>query len=576
MKKRTESVCESLAAYVSLDGLILFNLLLSYLLFSIFHMCGCSFPRGSFLSATVICISLALLRGRKFAGWYVGVFLFCLLASCFTFSYIDSDAITVHYPCQALLAEGWNPIYERTADAVLQYGVDGSRWAFYIAFMPKVTAACGAMVAKTFGLFAGDSFLGYALCFSLFALSRRFASSVWPSCGSFARFIFAFGMVCSPQFVSVLSGKVDYTVHAAFVAACLSAALIWRGGSRRDCVVFLSSIVIAATCKALALVFSVYLMVCLGIVCRKSVAVRWLLFGAVVCILICGFSPFFTAWATQAGHDITEAFVVNDDGAKMGLVSRTVYAWFSKWLAIKGCAIAFAKFDFNPSLVCQGGGNLEGFGTLFRALMWMSILALALSKRTVAFWCAIFIFITSNLIPAKYIGYARYTPQMIIVPALAFFNFAYAPQEFTAKCSRLITTARVLVVAFIVVFHGAICLRTAAIGVRYIALEADRQQAIKEIKTHGPVGLPTQGNKYVLSKRLMAGGVQVVKDESAPRLPKMSMMMMIDMNDSEARQRTMDKRFPFCFRLKDFKEFHWGEVLTNFPRPVFRCGIEKD
>ena len=558
-----------IAEYISLEGLLLFNLVLGYVLFSALHLCGISAPRCSLMAATAVCMMLSLFRGWRFTALYFALFAFCLIATCFTFSYVDSDAITVHYPCQALLADGWNPIYERTPDAVLRYGVDGSRWAFYIAFMPKATAACGAMVAKTFGLFAGDAFLGYALCISLFLMSWRLVAAVWKSSGRTAKFVFAIAMTFSPQFPSVLSGKVDYTVHAAFAIACLSAALIWHSKDRRDYLVFLSSLVIAATSKALALAFAVYLMMCLGVVCRKSASVRWLLLAAVMLIVVCGFSPFFTAWATQDAIDITSDFVANADGARMGIVSRTIYAWFSKWFAVKGCAMVFSKPDFSPSLACLGGGDLEGFGTLFRVLMTLSVIALAFSKRTVAFWVAIFVFVASSLIPPKYIGYARYTPQMIIIPAIAFFNFAYAPIDYLGRFRCAWQVIRFCIVMFLICFHGMFCIRTAAIGVRYLATEADRQTAIDEIKAHGPINLPAEGNKYVLARRLRAGGVKISKDKARPRLPKMSMMMMIDTNDSEAREKFINSKYPFCFHIADFTKFHWSEALFNLPRPIY-------
>ena len=119
-----------IAEYVSLEGLLLFNLALGYFFFSALHLCGISAPRCSLMAATAVCMMLSLFRGWRFTALYLAVFAFCLIATCFTFSYVDSDAISVHYPCQALLADGWNPIYERTPDAVLRYGVDGSRWAF--------------------------------------------------------------------------------------------------------------------------------------------------------------------------------------------------------------------------------------------------------------------------------------------------------------------------------------------------------------------------------------------------------------------------------------------------------------
>ena len=123
---------------------------------------------------------------------------------------------------------------------------------------------------------------------------------------------------------------------------------------------------------------------------------------------------------------------------------------------------------------------------------------------------------------------------------------------------------------FLICFHGMFCIRTAAIGVRYLAMEADRQNAIEEIKAQGAINLPTEGNKYVLARRLRAGGVKLSKDKSSPCLPKMSMMMMIDTNDSEAREKSINARFPFCFHLADFKRFQWIDAVANPPRPVMR------
>lgn len=459
----------------------------------------------------------------------------CLILTAFTFSYTGTDVMAYHFPMQDLLRCGWNPTKVSTIEAFRELTGNLSLSEIHTLFLPRLNALCGALVGLSTGLFVADSFLNYALVFVLLATAYDFARRIWVF-GRFMSVLFAFSLTFTTKFTAFLAGYVDYLTYAGVVIILLSSAMYLAERRTLDLIVLLVGILVSTLAKSTGFVISVMLCGCLLPVLWKDRRFWGLCASVAIYVIVVGYSPLITSWINygcplyptmswSSAHppiDITSDFSGNADALSMGYVSRSLYAWVSPGLTVKLCSLLNGNPDFNPVFTVCGG--VAGFGTGFRFMLLMSLLALILSKKNIVTAICGFIFVTTFVAPLKYIGFSRYFLQIWAVPALALFNLAAFPLYRPSK-QLLENALRLAFVALPVVLAVLCTLRTLAFNGRCLAMEASRQQALAELREHANKWQISSNNGYLYSlvRRMKVAGIDcVVRDDVDPVLPTFS------------------------------------------------------
>lgn len=496
-----------------------------------------------------------------------------------TFSYTGTDAINYHFPMQRLLTDGWNPVFDSSVERFREVAGTGCA-LWHTLFLPKVCALNGALLASLTGLFAADAFMGFVLMWVLACVAFRFALMQW-SCSRFAGMAFAGILVFSTKITSFLAGQVDYTAYAAFLSALLAFVTWHRGHLPGDLFLSGASLSLSMLAKTTGLM-------CGGLVCLIALALegrraelRWGMVALAGFILLVGASPLLTAWIQYGSPvypsmtfnpsvspvDITSDFTGNEDALSMGYLSRIVYAWFSPILATKGCAWFLGKPDFSPVFTVAGG--VGGLGGFFRLLMWGSVVALVCSRRNAVTGLCLFLFFTGNLAPLKYIGYARYFPQIWAIPFLAAFNLAYAPRGIFAWkwFPRML---RVTVIAGVVALTIPVALRTVAYQGRMWKFEHERQIRYAMMRSQSPTWRLEggQGDSYTLRRRMEAAGLRLTDAQNAPTF-SVNARFQIPLLSAGERLDSLDTRFPICDTPRELLRFPWWETLRSIPAPLW-------
>ncbi len=552
--------------------------LLLLMLVSALFIASVGFFFGKTCSSIPMFFGFALaLTGALFASWrhtllFILAVALILLATMFTFSYTGTDAMNYHYPMQRLLIDGWNPVFQSSIERFSALPATGRFSLYHTLFLPKVSAYCGALVACATGLFAGDAFLGYSLILALWCVAFRFAHSEW-GCTTFASICFTATVTLCSKITSFLAGQVDYTAYAGFMIALL-AFLSWRKTQLLgDLCLAALGMLFAMLAKSTGLICGV-LAIGIGFIWTgRSLHYRYAVLLLLLFTVIIGTSPLLTAWIqygspfypsltfdpTISPVDITSDFIGNSDGESMGYVARIIYAWFSKPLAIKGCALLSGNPNFAPEFYVAGG--VGGFGTFFHLMMWGSCAALALSRKNGVFWLCLFLFVTANLAPLKYIGYSRYFPQIWAIPFLALFNLLYAPMPWLTKVANAVKLPALVACS---VFITPFFIRTLAYQGMQFRLEWERQHRFTQLIAESPVRQSTQTMRYVFRKRAESAGIQFVDDAALPTLPY-NAKFGIPLEDI-----AITKQFTVVDTLPGLLRFPWREAFTHIPHPIWQ------
>ncbi|MBQ9693515.1 MAG: hypothetical protein IJV69_02015, partial [Kiritimatiellae bacterium] len=387
--------------------------------------------------------------------------------------------------------------------------------------------------------------------------------------------LFAFSLTCSTKITSFLAGQVDYTAYAALMTAILSLALWVKSMTLRNLITLGVGLIFCMTSKTTGFICGFLL---LGIGCISSYRCTKFWFFAICTmgiVLLIGAAPLLTAWIQYGAPfypsitfdpaiqpiDITSDFIGNSDGEQMGFLARIIYAWFSQTLAIHGCAWFYSQSEFSPEFYVAGG--VAGLGTCFRFLFCMSILFLLLSKKNTTFWIALFILISSNLAPLKYIGYNRYFPQMWALPFLALFNFFYAFQiNFSNTWWHRFRRCAFFGVCL---FLLPIFLRTLAYQTRQLILESERQTVLQHLKGQS-FKLAPEDNTFTIRSRLLADAITV--NPNATQLDVNQKDILFG-KDAETKAHTLRKQIPICDTPQQLLTFPWHKLLGNIPKPIF-------
>lgn len=529
---------------------------------------------------------LAFLHSKKHGLLFIGLTGLLLLLTAYTFSYTGPDAQAYHFPMQHLIKSGWNPIFDSTIEKFNAFSDLGRCALYHTLFLPRVTALTGAFIASATGLWIADAFLGYTLVLTLFTVSYRFAKELYsPDITPGPAIIFAAFITFSTKITSFLAGQIDYTVYAAFIIAIMSILHYHRTNTPRECVLFFLSLLLTMLSKSTGLVYGALTFFISYLFLWKRPAFRR---GSVIFLLfafILGLTPYLTSWI-QYGHplyptmtyapnitpvDITSDFTGNSDALSMGYLSRIIYAWISKTLAIKSCAWYFDNPAFNPVFTVEGG--VEGLGLIFRLLIGCSFIALLFSKKSTLFYLCLFIFITSNLAPLKYIGFNRYFPQIWALPALALYNFIYHPNRRLPLF--LHNWSKPFIFTLFIAFAGLSLLRSFTYQGCMLAFEKARQDEFEKICATGETyALTDPLNSYTFRKRMEIAGIQFKQDPSLPQLSFDDHFAIASCEDASAIVKHLTEKYPFCNTIGQVLTFPYYSAFTSFPSPNLEVKTE--
>lgn len=106
-------------------------------------------------------------------------------------------------------------------------------------------------------------------------------------------------------------------------------------------------------------------------------------------------------------------FCANDDAKVMGYWARIAYAYLGHWTT-----------SLNPHLGTHTGGvdglSSDAFGPAFRVLIWLSLALMAFCRHRLKGWWETLLLAWASvlLLPALYVGYARYVPLLYVAGVL--------------------------------------------------------------------------------------------------------------------------------------------------------------
>ena len=473
--------------------------------------------------------ALALLIHWKMLARFWGLVFLGVLLTAYTFPYcrfVDPDSY--HVPMQVLLREGWNPVFDSTLEKFGAIVNRSSLLDYHTLFLPKTVALCGALVARSTGLWIAGSFLGYLLFFVLFKTAFVFAKAKWNLnagiCWLFALSVsFSFHFAAWPTMpAALLDGFLDSYTYSAMMISLFSLLLYLQQRKLHDLVLAVAASAICSTLKTTGLINCVLLWGLFGLYSWKHKETYWGIFVLALLVAWIGMSPLVTSWIQYGSPfyptmsfdpniepvDITSDFIANADGERMGYVARFVYAWISPDLAAKACAIYYRKPDFNPDFYVPFG--VDGFGKPFNFLFCLSIVLLISAKKDFVSIACCYILVTLVLCPVKYIGYVRYFPQAWAVAPLAVFQFCSCPPAWLAnrqKLKRVVSSCFYLGVCVVSAFLMLLC---ASYQIRQLIMEGKRQKLLASFQKAGVLVEIPQNSKsaFTVSSRLACENVR--------------------------------------------------------------------
>jgi hypothetical protein len=390
--------------------------------------------------------------------------------------YSNPDAEAYHRPASMLMARGWNPVFDATAEAVEPFRQPHETMrVWHIAYLPRAFWIFGAVLYRTVGFVEAADALNILSCLLSFRMVSRLLARLMGLRGV-VRNLAAVLLAGSPAVAALMfGGSSDGTFYSLFLLAASAATLyLATGGIQWLAFVVVSFPLIAnlkftgvVCCGVLSLVF-------LGGCLREWWAgragpaspVRWLLAVAasVGLAAVIGFSPYVTNWAryggpfypahtfdkrVQVSNRITEDFLsMNDDARRMGYCGRFAYAYLSQPLTCRWYGTGSDGGRFEPRFDVSGG--VGGFGPVFRGAFVLSLLLLPFAKVGRLGYPLAAILVTVLLQPTMYVGYSRYVPQFYAFPLLVFLAAArrvaedlrrLQPHRFAAWAARIVPLA---------------------------------------------------------------------------------------------------------------------------------------
>lgn len=576
-------------AFIRLDILLLAALVsgmtMQALLFFVNIPCGV-WPMWISFGGVIVVLSIA---SRSRLAMFLVVTSALLLLTSMTFSYTGCDTLDYHFSMQDLLRRGWNPI---TISQISDFSklVEGrSLNIYHTLFLPRCAALCGALIGASTGLLVADSFLNYALLISLFLTSISFSERILKLRRTYS-VLFALMMVITPNTTCILFGFVDFLTYSSFMLALFGGVMYAVDRNAQDLALTVLGLVITATSKTTGLVNASLLSCGLWTILIRDK--RFYYGGIVIAALVflIGFSPLVTSWINYGcpfyptmsfsdAHpavDITADFTGNEDALRMGYFARACYAWVSPALTVKICSWIFGNPNFNPEFYVAGG--VSGYGTAFRVLLGLSAMALIFSKKNVVHLICGFLLLTTLVTPLKYIGYARYYPQVWAVPPLAIMNFVAnpIPRVRLFLCGLL----RIALLSIPLAFAAKYATSFFLFSCSGIAAECDRQRSLREMRERSNKWRIDLGrlHTYTLCRRMEEAGIQAVgvADEASRDFPVASYdekAFWVSANDARGNAVLSARRVPIS--IWSILRFSWLNAFICLPHPLWNGCVEE-
>ncbi len=372
----------------------------------------------------------------------------------------NTDSILYHAPGAMLMAEGWNPVLCSSVEAVRdRYAMPANGvWTQHIALLPKMNWVFAASAFRATGSMTMGTLSCLLLMISAGWCAFRFFRIFFRANSRVTAALFAAGIAFSAKAANSLAGCNDYYLYAGLVILIFSLFAHLKTGSVRD-LVFAALALPWCWCVKMGgipwsfMILAVFFAVLAGRVLsgRATIALFTAPVVCVVCAVIAGFvigfSPYITNWVNYSSpfypehtfsaavkalpeHDITGTLTGNADAESMGHLSRFAYAWISKEGTL-ACLRLWHGKGFNPEFYVFGG--VEGMGGSMRLLLIISFAGLLAARRSLLDAVYALLLISVIFVPVKFIGYARYTPQVWVLPFIGCFAAACLPGAWAAR-----------------------------------------------------------------------------------------------------------------------------------------------
>ena len=399
-------------------------------------------PLALFFSV-VICGLLERESRRACVLLVIGVVLFSVFIASLPVMYCVSDSLNCYRVGIAMIVEGWNPLVETEVSDVVRYGWGFNPW--HVAYAFKIPFIYGASMCKTFGFSAAGDSLNFIL------LAASFITVYVWLCHSkhiakVASVFLSLGIILSPNVIRLLiGGKSDPALYQCIVIVLLGCDFI-----RMNChwgwrVAVILATALASGIKPTGLIVSCLIILCYviyeafisekGMILRKRVAleVLFLVCAASLAILI-NPSPILTStirhgtplypMRTTDGAEVPQSVtqltgdcdIMNDDARELGLVGRYVRAYISQTVVDTIMSWKLHK-PFQPEWP-DLFTKPTGLGSAFRFIYTLALLGWFFVKDRSVLWMSLAIFLTTIIVPIKFIGLPGYVQQIYLIPPL--------------------------------------------------------------------------------------------------------------------------------------------------------------
>jgi len=427
---------------------------------------GQPITKGYGLLSFALCLAINLWstdtrsQGIKRCLLWLAILIAGFLWSSVLFMNDATDAKNYHTPGTLLLASGWNPVLDATPEALqasMKIDLDLVHEIGLVHYA-RITWIWGAVTTLLTGnvssSITSSFFLMICLCIYIVRFYRMMGgqSRLW----SGLLVILILNRACV---FYMLAGLADYVIYASLLMCVLTATAYLRAQKNEDLVLFGLSAVWLVNAKVSGLLFFIVLCAALML----AFVVRFILmtyepskvtrFACVVTAagllsLFAGSSPYLTNWfhfggpaypqqtfhPTRVAVDPIKADIAPDEDASFGKhVEKVVSAWFSETTVRMWHHLRAGRQSSETRV--RSGEVFNGYGVGFKGLMCLSLIMVALSKRSEVDVAVGVIFLTAVCMPTYAIGVSRYAPQMWAIPFLAAANVMVRPGKILDACA---------------------------------------------------------------------------------------------------------------------------------------------
>lgn len=413
----------------------------------------------SFLSSIAICAAITNEKRRQNCFIVGGVILSSVFLSAIPVMYCVSDAINCYRVGVAMMVEGWNPLIETEVADISKYGSGFNPW--HVAYAFKLPFIYGTSLCKTLGFSsAGDS-----LNFILFAASFL-ALYYWirkeRGVSGVVSAIITLLLLLSPNVVRLcVGGKSDPVLYHCLVLILLSCENFRSKGKLSWMLILVGAMGVACGIKATGLLFGViicisYLVFILIDVIKKRMESKrlkqlaiFVCFGIVLAIVLNSspfitstirhgtpFYPMITADGSEVPQSVTQLTndcdIMNEDAKELGLVGRYIRAYISESVVdwFMSCRKGSPFSPSWPELFTKP----VGYGIFFRVTFVLSLIGWFFVKDNSLKRMALAVFLTTLVVPTKFVGLANYVQQIYLIPILVGIGISL---RVSARCANI-------------------------------------------------------------------------------------------------------------------------------------------